>query len=103
MDKRPGMDMGMKTDMSTFMSMGMGMDKSRPPRCVNGTSPAGRGLSVPEFGEVAFNVINEARGVWQALNGTLVNQPFNPIISEFMDITLREFRKMDAWSSPFSM
>ena len=86
----------MKMDMQMFT--GMGMDMSRPPRCVNGTPPDG-----PELGEVAFNVIKEARGVWKALNGTLVDQPFNPIISEFMDIAYREFMKMDAFSSPFTM
>ena len=55
------------------------------------------------LGETAFHVVGEARDIWHILNGTLIREQFNPIISEFVEITYQEFMRPDAWTTPFSV
>ena len=53
--------------------------------------------------EMAFNIVKELRHIWLKLNGTLIQERFNPIISEFVEIAYKEFMKPDPWNRPFSM
>ena len=64
-------------------------------------SPSGRDeevLHCPDFNETAFNVVGQAREIWRALNGSLVDEDVHLIVSGLLDITYREFKREDAWS-----
>ena len=57
----------------------------------------------PSLSETAFHVVEQLREIWLTLNGTLVREKFNPLISEFVQLTYMEFTKPNAFSRPFSV
>ena len=59
--------------------------------------------AAPTLGQTAFNVVEEVREIWSKLNTTLIREDFNPLISEFVELTYREFMRPNAWTRPFSV
>ena len=80
---------------SEFTSM-LTMQSMNNSRCRNGSAG-------PTIEATAFSVVEELREIWMKLNGTLVREQFNPLITEFVDLTYKEFQKPDAWARPFSV
>ena len=58
---------------------------------------------VPTLPQTAFRIVDQLRQIWSKLNATLLKEEFNPIITEFIELTYREFMKPDAFTRPFSM
>ena len=82
---------------STFNPMEIPNDDCRH------NSNSSNSSGVPNLPQTAFRIVDQLRQIWSKLNTTLLIEEFNPIITEFVELTYSEFTKPNAWTKPFSM